>query len=144
MTPERRAYLDSYAASRFPPDVRQLIEEMTPMPPDAGPRAKAMILDLRKAIEAGFILAVSRYNKELKSNAEAMRLVSARKTGAANGRRRSSQRREELAERIRATWVEMDAAGKMPTNAKVAAACECGISTVIRAFKSKPAKRTKR
>ncbi len=119
------------------------------MPPDAGPRAKAMILDLRKAIEAGFILAVSRYNKELKSNAEAMRLVNARKTGGDLGRNTLIERREAVHERIRTKHASLEKAGEPCTYQAVADALKaegvkCSRSTVDRAINRRTTKRKKR
>jgi hypothetical protein len=144
MTPQRRAMLNRMVAPILAPDIVQFIEEMVPLADDATELDRAFNNAMRQSMKVGFVLAVARYSRELKSNAEAMRIIGARITGGDRGRKTSSERKEKRDERIRDTWAEMERAGENPTNAKVARACGCGISTVIRAFKSKPTKRKKR
>lgn len=142
MTATQRAMRDRHVADVFPSDIEQLIEELIPVPKTGVDRE--LSLNLRKAVKAGFVLALARYSSELRMNAEALKLINARKRGGVNGREKSSQNREQRAQRIRDTWAAMEAAGQRPTNQAVAAAVGCGVSTVIRAFKSKPANRTRR
>lgn len=94
--------------------------------------------------EIGFFMAVVRYRDWLVGNREIAQILHGRETGQRRGHVTQSQRREQRAQLIRDTWATMEAAGQRPTNRSVAAAVGCGVSTVIRAFKSKPAKRTKR
>lgn len=142
MTPERRAYLNDFVSQRFPPDVLQLIEELTPIPDDAGPLLKELIGNMRQTIKVGFSLALARYSRDLKANAEAMAIIGARAKGGAIGRAHSTDRSDDLARRIRAKWAEMEAAGMKVTNDTVAVAMKCSRSTVIRAFK--PRKKLRR
>lgn len=137
MTPERRAHLNGYVADTFPPDVLQLIEELTPIPDDSGPILAELIGTMRQTIKVGFVLALARYSRELKANAEAMAIIGARVKGGAVGRAHSTERSDDLARRIRAKWAEMEAAGMKVTNDTVAAEMKCSRSTVIRAFQSR-------
>jgi hypothetical protein len=110
-------------------------------------RQRRAALNLRAAAEIGFVMAVCRYRSWLVGNREVeaiLRHQDSIRDGVTKGHATQSRASEERAERIRATWASMEAAGAHPTNAKVAHACGCGVSTVIRAFKRKPAKRTKR
>lgn len=142
MSAEHRAMLDRHVAGVFPSDVEQLIEELIPVP-KAG-MLRELNLNTRKAVRAGFALALARYSRELRMIAEALQLINARERGGVIGREKSSRNREQRAQLIRDTWAAMEAAGQKPTNQAVAATVGCGVSTVIRAFKSKPAQRTKR
>ncbi len=144
MTTRRRAMLNRMVAPILAPDIVQCIEEMTPLADNATELDRAFNNTMRQSMKVGFVLAVARYSRELKSNAEAMRIIGARTTGGDLGRKTLSQRREQRYERIRTTWASMEENGDSPTNAKVARACGCGVSTVIRAFKNKPAKQSKR
>lgn len=144
MTPERYAELTAFVKDNFPVEVIALIEALTPMPDDAGPRVVEAVMDLRRAISSGYIMALARYGSELKGNAEAMAILNGRRVGGDLGRDTSTKKKEDRAARIRAKWAEMEAAGEKATNDSVARACEVSRSTVIRAFKSKPAPRTKR
>lgn len=141
-TPQRRKRAGRLAAEMFPADVEQMIEELTPLPSDEA--GMQLVIAMRQAIKSGFILAVARYFRELRTNKEAMAIISARSRGGAVGREKSSQRSDDLAQRIRDKWAEMEAAGEKTTNDTVAAAMKCSRSTVIRAFKSTATKRTKR
>lgn len=100
-------------------------------------------------VERGFRLAVERYAKQLRNVPELAAWRQKRKVGGDVGRAKSSRRSEDLAQRIREKWAAMEAAGEKVTNDTVAAAMKndgwkCSRSTVIRAFKEKPARRTKR
>jgi hypothetical protein len=133
MTKERRAMLNRHVADAFPTDVEQLIEELIPLP--ASGKLRELNVNLRQAVRAGFVLALARYSRELKQNAEALAIIQARRRGVDNGHAAASRRRQTQAEKIRATWAAMEAAGETVTNAKVAAAAKCSVSTVIRAFR---------
>lgn len=135
MTKQRRAMLKRYTANVFPDEAQQLIEELIPLPP-AG-MARQLNADLRKAVKAGFVLALGMYSRELKQNAEALAIIEARRRGADNGHASASRRREDQACRIRETWAKLEAVGQKPTNASVAAAVNCSVSTVIRAFRDR-------
>jgi hypothetical protein len=102
MTAERRAYLRDYVYSRFPPDLLRLIEELTPIPEDAGKILTQMTLDLREAIKAGVALAIARYSKELKANREAMQIINARKGGGDKGRVTNTHNATTLSAKARA------------------------------------------
>jgi hypothetical protein len=101
-----------------------------------------------KVFMAGFQFALQRYSSELKAVPELAtwhQEQTARKAGGDRGRQTARQRKQQRFERIRATWAEMLNAGITPTNAAVAKACGCGVSTVIRAFKEhEPAGREQR
>lgn len=125
----------------FPADVAQLIECMTPLPVDAGPRVKDAITNLREAIKAGFLLAVARYMRELENNCEAMAILDARRNGGAKGRESQTQARLERAARARAMLAKGD---DVPS---IAAALNCTPSTVYRLLSpanGKPAKPRRR
>jgi hypothetical protein len=95
-------------------------------------------------IFTGVDFALERYEEELRHVPELAAWHHKRAAGGDKGRESQSAAREQLAQRIRDTWAAMESAGEKPTNAAVAAACGCGVSTVIRAFKSSPVKRAKR
>ena len=102
-----------------------------------------------RAAAAGFLAALHRYRAQLEKVPELHNWYGKRKAGGDKGRQGSSRRADDLAQRIRDIWAAMEAAGETPTNASVAAAIQkqCGrgsVSTVIRAFRDKPAKRTNR
>ena len=136
MSSHRRAMLDQHVSDAFPADVEQMIEELIPLP--AAGELRKLNANLRQAVKAGFVLALARYSRELSQNAEALAMIQARQRGGKNGRAAASRRRQSQAEKIRGMWLAMEAAGDMPTNAKVAAAAKCSVSTVIRAFKDEP------
>jgi hypothetical protein len=155
MTPERRAHLEKFVADRFPADVVQLIEELTPLPAEPSPTLVQLNDDLRQAIRAGFTLAIARYLPELKGNVEAMAIISARKVGVKKGHETQTEQREARYQRIRDKWAAMESAGARVTNETVAAAVRedgekrCSARTVQRAFaaaeqQSRPTKRAKR
>jgi hypothetical protein len=99
---------------------------------------------VRDAVDVGFRLAIQRYAAQLQGIPELAHLKAKRRQGGDIGRARSTDNKEARYARIRTTWAAMEAAGQTPTNQAVAQAVGCGVSTVIRAFKSKPAKRSKR
>ena len=59
--------------------------------------------------------------------------------GSRKGHASQAAAADARAKAIRSRWSEMEAAGEHPTNDTVAAAMKCSRSTVIRAFKAKPA-----
>lgn len=99
---------------------------------------------IQEAVELGFRRAIERYADQLRGVPELAAWQRQRTDGGDRGRVTLSQKAKQRAQLIRDTWATMEAAGQRPTNQSVAAAVGCGVSTVIRAFKSKPAKRTKR
>lgn len=99
---------------------------------------------IQEAVELGFRRAIERYADQLRGVPELAAWQRQRTAGGDRGRATLSQKAKQRAKLIRDTWATMEAAGQKPTNQSVAAAVGCGVSTVIRAFKSKPAKRTKR
>jgi DNA invertase Pin-like site-specific DNA recombinase len=142
MTRQQKKLRDAHVASVFPPDIEQLINELISLPASGIARERNAIM--RQAVKAGFVLAMARYSRELKMNAEALALINARQQGGAIGREAATRKKEQRYAKIRERWAAMEAAGQTPTNQAVAQAVGCGVSTVIRAFKSKPAKRPKR
>jgi hypothetical protein len=117
------------------------------------PKKQRAVIDSRnpvvRAAAAGFLAALHRYRDQLAKVPELHSLYARRKEGGDKGRAVSSLKKDDLAQRIRDIWAAMEAAGETPTNASVAAAIqkECGrgsVSTVIRAFRDKPAKKTNR
>jgi hypothetical protein len=96
------------------------------------------------AATQGFSMALYRYAEQLKNVPELATWRRKRDDGGDRGRSTQTRRREQRYAKIRETWAAMEAAGQQPTNQRVAAAVGCGVSTVIRAFKNKPAKRSKR
>lgn len=136
MTRERRAMLDQHVADVFPADAEQLIEELIPLGLSGSERQ--LNAHLRQLVKVGFVLAMARYSRELKANAKALEIIEARRRGVDNGHAAASRRRQTQAEKIRDTWAAMEAAGETVTNAKVAAAVKCSVSTVIRAFRDQP------
>lgn len=107
-------------------------------------RALAVARSYRVAAEMGFFMAVIRYRKWLVGNREVEQILHGRDAGQRKGHATQSQARENKYQRIRETWAAMEAAGEKVTNDTVAEAVGCSRSTVIRAFKSKPTRRTKR
>lgn len=99
---------------------------------------------LQHTFYGGFLEAVLMHRRELLVAADAAAIVVGQRRGNDKGHQSQSLASEELAERIRRTWASMLKAGEKVTNDTVAAACKCSRSTVIRAFKSKAAKRKKR
>jgi hypothetical protein len=99
---------------------------------------------LEQVIFEGFDFALTRYAEQIKHVPELAEWHRKRADGGEVGRRTSTSRSEEKAQRIRDTWAALEADGKKVTNEIVASACGCSLSTVIRAFKTKPAKPTKR
>lgn len=139
MTPERRKYLHSVVAGDFPPDVSQLIEELTPMP--SGVVARQIVENLREAIRTGFVLALARYHRELKSNKEAASILANRTVGLDRGRNTQQRKKADRIGRIQS----MFNSGMEPS--AIAAKEPCSIATVYRALKpatSKPRKPSKR
>lgn len=140
MSPERRLHVNASVSERFPPDVVQLIEEMAPMPNDAGQVLTQLVADLRSAIRVGFALALVRYARELRANKEAMAILNARVTGGSKGRQSQSRAKADRADRIRLMLNQ----GIEPRD--IARDVGCSISTVYRALTpttSKPAKRSR-
>lgn len=99
---------------------------------------------LSYATHMGFAMALYRYADQLQEVPELAEWKRKRTDGGDVGRRISTSRSEKQAQRIRDTWASMEADGKKVTNDIVATACGCSVSTVNRAFKTKPAKPTKR
>jgi DNA invertase Pin-like site-specific DNA recombinase len=128
--------LSKHVDSVFPTDVEQMIEELIPLP--AAGKLRELNANLRQAVKAGFVMAMARYSRELRQNAKALSIIEARHRGTRNGHAAASRRRQTQAEKIRGIWAAMEAAGETPTNAKVASAAKCSVSTVIRAFRDKP------
>jgi hypothetical protein len=98
-------------------------------------------------------MALYRYANELKRVPELKRWHSRRDDGINKGHATQTQASEARHQRFRDKWASMEAAGEKVTNETVAAAIRadgvrCSRSTVIRAFKTKPAtpaaKRTRR
>jgi AraC-like DNA-binding protein len=89
------------------------------------------------AASSGFAMALYRYADALRDIPELSAWRHKRKRGGDIGRKILTQRKVEMAERIRTTWANMEAAGDNPTNDTVAAACGCSRRTVQRAFKQK-------
>jgi hypothetical protein len=89
-------------------------------------------------VVAGFDFAVARYADRLRHMPELQEWEAKRFTGGQRGRLTQSQQREDRYRRIRETWADLESAGQQPTNASVAAAAKCSVSTVIRAFKDEP------
>jgi len=100
------------------------------------------VTELRHALSIsysrGYFLAVLRYEDELKDVPELASWRCSRKAGGDKGRKELQRKTEQRYQEIRDKWAEMEANGEQPTNESVARAMECGRSTVIRAFKSKP------
>jgi hypothetical protein len=113
---------------------------------DVAARAENDFLEdlVRDAVDAGFRLAIQRYATQLQGIPELAHLKAKRLEGGDIGRARLTDNKETRFATIRETWAAMEAAGKKVTNKAVAAAVGCSESTVIRAFKSKPATRRKR
>ena len=105
---------------------------------------RAALAFLEQVIFEGFDFALTRYAEQIKHVPELAEWHRKRADGGEVGRRTSTSRSEEKAQRIRDTWAALEADGKKVTNDIVASACGCSLSTVIRAFKTKPAKPTKR
>lgn len=99
---------------------------------------------VRRAVHEGYLAALIDYSADIQEGDEAAALYDKRDTGVHRGHATQARIASEKAQAIRDKWAEMEAAGLKPTNAKVAQACGCSVSTVIRAFKSRQAKRTKR
>jgi DNA invertase Pin-like site-specific DNA recombinase len=126
-----------------PPDVDQLIDGLTSPLPDKA-IARQMVLDLRQAIRVGFVLAVVRYQRELKANDEAMAIVAARYAGADKGRIAQANRKQDRQARVQALLNQgMD----VP---EIAKELGCSVATVYRLMQpakptpAKPAKRARR
>jgi hypothetical protein len=96
------------------------------------------------AFRAGFLEAVRMHRRELLSVGDLIERRQSHDAAGDKGRDTLTRKKEDRFARIRAKWAEMEAAGEQPTNESVARACDVSRSTVIRAFKSKPARRTKR
>jgi len=95
----------------------------------------------------GFAMALYRYANELKRVPELKQWHSRRDDGINKGHATQSQASEARHQLIRDKWASMEAAGEKVTNETVAAAIRadgvrCSRSTVIRAFKTKPANPT--
>ena len=99
---------------------------------------------LEQVIFEGFDFALTRYAEQIKHVPELAEWHRKRADGGEVGRRTSTSRSAEKDQRIRDTWAALEADGKRVTNDIVASACGCSLSTVIRAFKSKPAEPIKR
>jgi hypothetical protein len=145
MTPGRKRMLDAHAATILTPDVLQLIEEMAPLANDATDSERDFVHVVRQSMKVGFVLAAVRYNRELKCNAESLRILISRAAGADLGRETSSRLRDAKYQKIREKWAAMEAAGIKVTNEVLVAAMrqdgvKVSIRTVQRAFESKPAK----
>lgn len=127
MTPARREYLSRFVEKDIPPDIEKLIEHLTPMPDS--PLAASLIVDLRRAVKAGFLLAVARYGRELKSNREAMAIIEGRRQGSVKGRDTQKQTKANRAARAQAMLnAGIDVAA-------IARELKCSISTVYRYLK---------
>ena len=99
---------------------------------------------LEQVIFEGFDFALTRYAEQIKHVPELAEWHRKRADGGEVGRRTSTSRSAEKAQRIRDTWAALEADGKKVTNDIVASACGCSLSTVIRAFTSQPAEPIKR
>jgi hypothetical protein len=148
MTPTRKRMLDAHVQTVLTPDVLQLIEEMAPLANDATESEREFNHVVRQSMKVGFVLAVVRYNRELKCNAEALRILTSRAAGAESGRETSSRLRDAKYQKIREKWAAMEAAGIKVTNEVLVAAMrqdgvKVSIRTVQRAFESKAVKRTR-
>ena len=144
MTDERRMFVSAHALRRIPADVMQLIEELTPIPAGATATLSELIHNTRSALIAGFVLAIARYNRELKSNAEAMRIITARAVGGSKGRMAQASRKQERRSRVQAM---LDQGMEVPDIAKQ---LHCSASTVYRlsqpdrSTSAKPTKKPRR
>jgi len=126
MTPGRRAMLNRHVAAVFPDDIEQLIEELTPIPAHASRFVCESIEIMRSSIKTGFVLALGRYSRELKSNAEAMQIINARATGGDKGRITQASRKQDRRSRVQAMLAQgID----VP---EIAQALGCSASTVYR------------
>ena len=94
-------------------------------------------------IFAGVEFSLERYADKLKDVPELAAWHNKRAAGGDKGRAALSAAKERRAQSIRDMWAAMESAGEKPTNATVAAACKCGVSTVIRAFRNGSAKQAK-
>lgn len=128
MTPERRMFLNKFVHDRFPADVLQLIEEMTPIPDDAGEMLTELTLNMRGAVKAGFVLALARYSRELKANKEAMSIVGARADGGDKGRKAQARKKADRAVEIKTLFSQ----GIEPKD--IAREKKCSLATVYRAL----------
>jgi hypothetical protein len=131
MTPQRRAFLDEVVADVFPPDVEQLIEELTPLP--ESPRHREMVMNTRQLLKAGFVIAVARYSRELKANAEAMAIIGGRRNGGEKGRATQTAASLSRAAQAQAMFEAGADVGE------IARKLGCSISTVYRALNTTPA-----
>lgn len=98
---------------------------------------------IEDVIFAGVEFSLKRYADELKHVPELAAWHNKRAAGGDKGRATLSAAKERRAQSIRNMWAAMESAGEKPTNATVAAACKCGVSTVIRAFRNGSAKQAK-
>lgn len=135
MTPERRAFLDAQVDRVFPADVLQLIEELTPLPENE--IARELTLNMREAVRVGFIIALARYQRELKANGEAMGILTARIAGAERGRKSQQRSKSDRIAQIQ----YMVNSGMDP--AAIAADLKCSLATVYRALKPATSKASK-
>jgi hypothetical protein len=99
---------------------------------------------IRNAVHEGYSAAVMDYSADIQQSHEASVEYDNREHGGNKGREKQSQASEARHQLIRDKWVSMEAAGEKVTNETVAAAIRadgvrCSRSTVIRAFKTKPA-----
>jgi hypothetical protein len=116
---------------------KEMFEQM-----DARAETAAMRF-VEDVIFQGFDFSLERYADKLKDVPELAAWHNKRAAGGAKGRATLSAARERRAQSIRDMWAAMESAGEKPTNATVAAACKCGVSTVIRAFRNGSAKQAK-
>jgi hypothetical protein len=108
--------------------------------------AELMVLHaaINTAMANGFLIALLRYADQLKAVPELAKWHKERDEAGDRGRETATRRKHERFQRIRDMWAAMEAAGLKPTSHSVAAAIDCSPSTVNRAFKPEPTKRTKR
>jgi hypothetical protein len=104
---------------------------------------------VEQVVFQGFDFALTRYAEQIKHVPELAAWHRKRKTGGDLGRKTSSQRKEELAERIRAKHASMEKNGEPCTYQAVADALKaesvkCSRSTVDRAINRRTVKRKKR
>jgi len=144
---EIAAYLDGVAESCV-----EVYWPKTARPDEPLTRSQIAVM-IRNAVHEGYSAAVSDYSADIQQSHEASVEYDNREQGGNKGREQQSQASEARHQLIRDKWASMEAAGEKVTNETVAAAIKadgvrCSRSTVIRAFKTKPAtpaaKRTRR
>jgi DNA-binding CsgD family transcriptional regulator len=132
--PEFAYKLYEQAVAAIPDDVRRFIARKTPQADDetAGPIVREMAQNMRQAVEAGFVMALARYQLQLSNEPELARFYAQRREGADRGRHTQAQRkadRQRDAHRLLAEGHEVEA---------IATALGCSLRTVYRLLQSAP------